>query len=148
MKKYFLISILLSLFAFGAGINQAQAQCGEGLIDVCHGKLGESKFLKSFPVQLAKQKKGDPLPVVKYTFVFNSGMTYRIYVCNAQEKPGKGIISLYHQDNMIGTTYMVDSKKHFPFIQFECKMSGAYSLSFYFEDGEEGCAMGVVSSLN
>jgi len=148
MKKYILLSVLFAFFAIVAGMNQAKAQCGDGLLNVCHGKLGESKFLKSFPVQLAKQKKGDPLPVVKYTYVFNSGVTYRIFVCNAQEVPGKAIISLYHNDNMIGTTYLVDSKKHFPFIQFECKMSGVYSLSFYFEDGEEGCAMGIVSGLN
>ena len=141
MKKIF---ILICFYMFI--VTAANAQCGDALIDVCHGKIGDFRFLKSFPVQLEAQKPGAALPVTRYSMVMNSGTRYRIVVCNAQELPGQAIFSIYFQDRLIVTSYSLDNKSHFPYIEFTSSMSGLYHLDFYFEDGREGCAMGVVSA--
>ena len=124
----------------------AKAQCGDALIDVCQGKLDDFRFLKSFPVQLEEQNPGSALPVRRYSMVLNAGTKYRIIVCNAQEFPGKAIFSLYLQDRLIVTSYSLDNKSHFPYIEFTSSMSGLYHLDFYFEDGKAGCAMGIVAA--
>ncbi len=142
MKKVFLLLVFFTIII--AGTN---AQCGDALIDICHEHLGDTRFLRSFPVQLDEQSSGGSLPVQRYNMVLNAGTTYRIFACNAEEYPGKVIISLYFQDRLVGTTYLVDQRRHLPFIQFNCNTSGVYNIDFYFEDGKEGCAMGMVSSF-
>ncbi|MBS4014100.1 MAG: hypothetical protein KGZ97_10160 [Bacteroidetes bacterium] len=141
--KNLLIIVFFSTVIFAGKLN---AQCGDALLDACHSKLGETRFLKSFPVQLEEQKPGTSLPVVRYSIVFNAGTTYRIFACNAQEFPGKVIFSLNFQDKLLVTSFSIDSKTHFPHIDFPCNMSGLYHIDFYFEEGKKGCAVGVVSS--
>ncbi|MFW5793384.1 MAG: hypothetical protein ACOCWC_03800 [Bacteroidota bacterium] len=143
MKKIFFVFC----FAIIAFIGKTNAQCGDALLDECHSQIGDTRFLKSFPVQLEAQKPGASLPVVRYSMVLNSGTTYRITVCNAKEYPGKAIFSIEFQGRLIVTSYNIDTKKHFPYIEFPCNMSGLYHFDFYFEDGKEGCAVGVVSSV-
>jgi hypothetical protein len=144
MRKLFIASTIFWLFISSQNVF---SQCGDALLDICHSKLGDTRFLKSFPVQLETQKPGSSLPNTRFNMVFNSGTTYKIFACNAAELPGKVIISLYHQDRLMGTTYLVDQKRHLPHIQFNCNMSGVYHIDFYFEDGNQGCAMGIVSSI-
>ncbi len=144
MKKTIFLCLFIILLIASKTLN---AQCGEALLDICHGKLGDTRFLKSFPVQLEAQKAGSSLPVSRFNMVFNSGTTYKIFACNASELPGKVIISLYHQDRLMGTTYLIEQKRHLPHIQFNCNMSGVYHIDLYFEDGNQGCAMGIVSSV-
>jgi hypothetical protein len=145
MKKYFVLLsfILMTLFAA-----RSYAQCGN-LLDVCHGKLGDARFLKSWPVQLPQQPRGEALPQVSFKMPLTSGTTYKIFACNAQELPGKVIISIRNQnDDLVVTSYMIEQKRHIETIMFPVGMSGIYTFSFYFEEGKEGCAVGVVSSVN
>ncbi|MFW5793385.1 MAG: hypothetical protein ACOCWC_03805 [Bacteroidota bacterium] len=141
------VSIIIFFFGFLSISQFASGQCGDALLDICHGKLGDTRFLKSFPVELEEKKSDGSLPITRYNMVFNSGNTYKIFACNASEFTGKVIISLYHQDRLMGTTYLVEQKRHLPHIQFNCGMSGVYHIDFYFEDGKKGCAVGVVSSM-
>jgi hypothetical protein len=145
MKKYiFLFSLFVGLFAF----QNAYSQCGT-LLDVCHGKLDNARFLKSWPIQLPQQGRGETLPQVSFKMPLTSGTTYKIFACNAEELPGKVIISIRnHNDDLVITSYLVEQKRHLPMIMFPVGMSGIYTFSFYFEEGKEGCAVGVVSSVN
>ncbi len=145
MKKY----IILLSFAFVCILSsKAYSQCGN-LLDVCHGKLGDARFLKSWPIQLPQQARGEGLPQVSFKMPLTSGTTYKIFACNAQELPGKVIISIRNQnDDLVVTSYMVEQKRHIETIMFPVGMSGIYTFSFYFEEGNEGCAVGVVSSVN
>lgn len=144
MKKILLIIFLLGFMGIS---DNASGQCGDALLDICHGKLGDTRFLKSFPIEHEAKKSGEALKITRYNMVFNSGTTYKIFACNAEEYQGKVIISLYHQDRLMGTTYLVDQKRHLPHMQFNCGMSGIYHIDFYFEDGKQGCAVGVVSAV-
>jgi hypothetical protein len=145
MKKYY---ILLGFIFILALSSNSYAQCSS-LLDVCHGKLGDARFLKSWPVQLAQQGRGEAIPQVSFKMPLSSGSTYKIFACNAQELPGKVIISIRNQnDDLVVTSYMHEQKRHIETIMFPVGMSGIYTFSFYFEDGKEGCAVGVVSSVN
>lgn len=146
MKRYLLASLLFTLTFLSQSVF---AQSGDDLLNLCHGKLGDSRFLKSWPVQLPEQGRGEPIPQQSFKMPLNSGTTYKIYGCNAEELPGKVIISVRDQnDRLILTTYLIDQKKHIPQLNFQVNSSGIYSFSFYFEDGKQGRAVGVVSSVN
>jgi len=144
MKKIIVFPILLFVMFFATN---AYSQCGS-LLDVCHDKLDNARFLKSWPVQLPQQGRGETLPQVSFKMPLSSGTTYKIFACNAEELPGKVIISIRnHNDDLVITSYLVEQKRHLPMIMFPVGMSGIYTFSFYFEDGQEGCAVGVVSSV-
>lgn len=147
MKK-----ILLSAIVFGImilGLNSlAKAQCNDELAGKCMPDIGNYKFLKSFPVRLKETKKGAPLETVKFNVTLNQGVTYKIVACNASEFPGKAVISLNQGMKMLGTSYDATTKKHYPGIIYQATSSGIYSLSFYFEDGKEGCAVGIISQAS
>jgi hypothetical protein len=140
---------LLFLFIFlSVGLLNISAfcQCGNGLLDYCLEKTKEERFLRSFPVQLDQQGKGEALPVRKYNMVLTSGSTYRITTCNASEFPGKVIVSVHYEDELLASSYIIEEQKHLPFLLFDCQTSGIYSLSFYFENGMKGCALGIIST--
>lgn len=143
MKRYFLLISFIFLVFSG---QRAFSQCGEDLVDICHGKLEDARFIKSWPVQLPARAKGETLPQVSFKLPLTSGNTYKIFACNADEYPGKVIISIRNQnDDLVVTSYVVEQNRHIPIIMFPVSMSGIYTFSFYFEDGREGCAVGVVS---
>lgn len=147
MKKILLYSFVIGLFILGLN-SQSMAQCNDELASKCMPDIGNYKFLKSFPIRLKETKKGAPLETVKFNVTLNQGVTYKIVACNASEFPGKAIISLNQGMKMLGTTYDATTKKHYPGILYQCTASGIYSLSFYFEDGLEGCAVGIISQAN
>ncbi len=143
MKKYFLLIGLIFLVLSG---QRAFSQCGETLVDICHGRLENARFIKSWPVQLPARARGETLPQVSFKLPLTSGNTYKIFACNADEYPGEVIISIRNQnDDLVVTSYVVEQNRHIPVIMFPVSMSGIYTFSFYFEDGREGCAVGVVS---
>jgi hypothetical protein len=145
MKKLIILFSFLFMVLF---TGNAFSQCGT-LLEVCHGKLDNARFLKSWPIQLPEQAKGEGLPQVSFKMPLSSGTTYKIFACNAEELPGKVIISIRnHNDDLVITSFLVEQKRHLPMIMFPVGMSGIYTFSFYFEEGKEGCAVGVVSSVN
>jgi hypothetical protein len=143
MKKYIL---LFSLIFLVLSVNKSFSQCGDALLEICHGKLEDARFIKSWPVQLPARVRGETLPQVSFKLPLTSGNTYKIFACNASEYKGKVIVSIRNQnDDLVVTSYVVEQNRHIPVIMFPVSMSGIYTFSFYFEDGEEGCAVGVVS---
>jgi hypothetical protein len=143
MKKLiplpFIVFLSLALTAL-----DARSQCGNELLEVCVEKFEGGRFSRSFPVQLDEQRQGETLPVRKYSVLLTSGTTYKVATCNATEFPGKAIISIHHEDELIGSTYLLDTREHLPFLLFECTQTGLYSLSLYFENGKQGCAVGII----
>ncbi len=146
MKKFFIIPVLLIAFIVFSG--NAFSQCNDQLQTSCSQGIGaDYKYLKNFPVKLAKSSKEAPVSQ-KYQVTLSSGTTYKLSACNATELEGKVIVSLYYGFALVATTYVAESKKHYPSIEFPCKMSGSYNLTFYFEDGKEGCAVCILSQKN
>ncbi len=146
INKIFYTIVLTTLMTFIYTF-EVKAQCGDELTDVCHAKLGNARFIRSFPVQHTERSAGSPR-VYKFEVILNRGTTYRIFSCNDKTKPGQVIISLYRGDQLIATTYDINTERHFPHIEYPVGMSGRYHLHFYFEGDKEGCAVGMLSTVN
>lgn len=147
MKKIFFPLILFVITLFGTQ-EKAYSQCNDDLLGTCMPNIGNYKFLKHFPARLKETKQGAPIERVKYKITLNKGITYKMVACNASEFPGKVIINLYQGMRLVATSYEPSTKKHFPGIMYECQMSGIYDITFHFEDGLEGCAVGILSQAN
>ncbi len=143
--KRILITISL-IFVITLFVNEkAYSQCNDDLLGTCMPSIGNYKFLKHFPVRLKKSKSGAPIERVKYKITLSKGNTYKIVACNAKEFPGKVVMNLYQGMRLVATSYDAATKKHYPGMTYTCQMSGIYNLTFNFEDGEEGCAVGIIS---
>ncbi len=145
MKKFTLTLATLLMMAVTFPVT-VFSQCGGELFNACHAKIDSENLVRSYPVQFPQRQNGQTLPVVKHNMMLQSGNTYRIYTCSAEEYPGKVIASLHHADKLIGSTYVIDKNKHLPYIEFECKATGVYNLTLYFENGEKGCAIGILAA--
>lgn len=146
IKKLLFIIAISPLFLLFSSFD-AKGQCGDELVNVCHGKLGNTRFIRSFPIQHSERESGASPRVTRYDLILNRGTTYRIFSCNDKTKPGKVIVSLYRGDQLIATTYDINTQRHFPYIEYPCNASGKYYLTFTFEDGNEGCAVGMISTV-
>ena len=136
-----LLYISLVLFPVLLSTQGAKAQCGEPLVEICYPKLGDFKYLNSFPIRIKKSKRGEPPTVMKHSLIFNSGTKYRFVLSNAEEFDGKLILNLYNSQNVVKSSVEYSTGKYFDMIEFDCKKAGIYYLTFYFEDGKEGCAL-------
>lgn len=145
MTKMLLFSTLLFIM-LAVSVHKVNGQCGNELLKTCIENNNNVLFLRSFPVQLGQQINGATLPVRKYNMVLTSGNKYRILTCNANEFKGKAIVSLHYEEELMGSSFCVDNHEHLPYLSFECKQSGMYSISFYFEGGEQGCAVGIITT--
>lgn len=145
MKRIIIaISFLIFIFSNVSSF----AQCNDDLINVCTPSVGGGyTFLKSFPVRCNKSSKEAP-ETVKFTYMFNPGITYKIVACNAQEFQGKVIVTVTNARGLVGTSFDPATKKHYPIIEFQCTAGGPHTISFMFEDGFEGCAVGIVAQKN
>jgi hypothetical protein len=140
MKTYIIIIAVLI-----AGINLVSAQCNEELLNVCAMDNGGATYIKDFKVKLKKGKKNQPAPVAKYQVALSKNTNYRFNACNANEFPGEAVIQLYDFDQMIGSTYNMSTGKNYKGFDFYCKKSGVYNVFISFKEGEEGCAVGILS---
>lgn len=147
ISRFFYTLAITTLMVFCHSF-EAKAQCGDELTDVCHAKLGNARFIRSFSIQHSEQRGASAPRVYKFEVIFNRGTTYRIFTCNDKTKPGQVIVSLYRGEQLIATTYDVNTETHFPFIEYPVGMSGRYHLHFYFEGNKEGCAVGMLSTVN
>lgn len=138
-KRFFYI--ILVVLPVLISVNELRAQCGEPLVEICYPKLGDSKYLNSFPVRLKKSKRGEPPTVMKQSLILNSGTKYRFAIVNAEEYEGKLIMNLYSSQTLVGTSVEYSTGKYFDIVEYNCKKAGIYYLTFYFEDGKEGCGL-------
>lgn len=132
---------------FGA-LNTIKAQCNDELLGICYPTIGNYKFLKSYPVKMKKSKKGEPPMTGQNSIVLNSGVTYRFSACNASDYDGKIVVTLFSGSSMVSSNYNATSGTFYPGFDFQCKKSGVYYISFYFDGGKEGCSMILMSQKN
>ncbi|MBN2669637.1 MAG: hypothetical protein JXR60_10460 [Bacteroidales bacterium] len=147
MKKHFLILLIpiLSLFVS----NEVKAQCNSSLVTVCSAKLSDdATYLKELRARLQAHESGQQMPVARFSLLLNKGNHYRFNICNAEEFEGQAILQLYDKDKLLGTSYFSKTKKHYPSFDFICPKTGVYKVLISFEDGKEGCAVGILSLVN
>lgn len=113
-------------------------------------KLKKFTMIQNYPYYFKKSKKGQLAAVQKQVITLNRGVRYKFYAVKNEKYDGKPVISIYNdekQEFLLGSTYNPTFKRFYNELEFECKTTGNYCLSFSFLDGEEGCALVVFSSL-
>ncbi|MCE3226834.1 MAG: hypothetical protein K0S32_1385 [Bacteroidetes bacterium] len=137
--------LLLSSF------NLKKEKCNkEKMLQQAYPKLKQFTLIQDYPFYLRKKKKNDPVEYSKQIVTLNRGIRYKFYAIRNEEYDGVPIVSIFNnekQEFLIGSTYSTNLKRFYEEIEFECKTTGNYCLSFSFLDGVEGCGLGIYSSL-
>jgi len=145
MKKIFYI-ILPALLLFGT--TEVKAQCNSSLVTVCSAKLSDdATYLKELRARLKAHQKGQQKPVARFSLLLNKGNHYRFNICNAEEFDSQAILQLYDKTKLLGTSYFAKTGKHYPYFDFICPKTGVYKVLISFEEGKEGCAVGILSLI-
>jgi hypothetical protein len=113
-------------------------------------QLKKYTLIQDFPIYLKKRKKNDEVEYKKQIITLNRGVRYKFFAVKNPDYEGQPILAIYNnekQEFLLGTTYNPTFKRFYNELEFECKTSGNYCLSFSFLDGVEGCALGIFASL-
>lgn len=132
--------LILSLLFQMAG----HAQCDNSLLTSAREKLKGAMFIKDFKIRLQKGSKGKLPPTVTSSIYLNKGSHYRITLSNSSENKTFAVATLTDEFTTYGTSYDSETDVNFEVIDFYCKKTQVYFLSFYFKDGKEGCAASML----
>ncbi len=148
MKKILYIILIITIFILGKQ-TKTYAQCNNKLVTICSGGLTKNAtYLKELKVRLQAKQSGKKAPIARYALMLSKGTHYRLSICNAKEFSGKAIIQLYDNNNrLLGSSYNPSTKKHYSAFDFICNKSAVYKVLVSFEDGKEGCAVGILSMI-
>lgn len=126
--------------------NNIFAQCNSELLTKCVScNIKNTIYLKDFKIRLKKAKKNQNPPMAKFIVVLNNNTRYRFNICNAKDFEGKGVIQLYDDTRLQGSSYDPATGKSYNGFDFVCNKTGVYSIVFHFKAGKEGCAVGLLS---
>ena len=156
MKTAFKVSIqvftILSLFFVCSGFyGMKKGDCSTSeMTSSAVDQLKKFTLIQEFPFYMKKKKRDGETEYKKQIITLNRGVRYKFFAVKNTEYDGQPILSIYNnekQEFLLGSTYNPTFKRFYNELEFECKTSGNYCLSFSFLDGLEGCALGVFSSL-
>ncbi|MFO7827400.1 MAG: hypothetical protein R6V23_02155 [Bacteroidales bacterium] len=142
------ISVIFALFAFIfiGNIQLATAQSGQELIDICSMVAGEdATYLKDFQVKLDAAKPGEEAPTARFSVVLSKNTQYRFSICNSKDYAGQAMLSLYDNNRLLGTNFVVATGKSYPSFDFKCTTTGVYHIFVTFKEGEQGLAVAMLS---
>lgn len=126
------------------GASKATSQSDiEQMLDKCTSQTGDNIFLKAYRIKL-KQGENNKSKKATYSYLFTCGKKYMISGCSGNNKNNL-ILELYNPVRLIASTYDPKSKMNLHGIEFTCMKTGMYNLNFYFENGEEGYGVAVLS---
>jgi hypothetical protein len=145
LKKLF--TVLFLVIGVAATQPNLKAQCNDQLLASGAELLEKYTYLKDFRVRLKKGKKNE-IPEIRQSIILSKGTKYRLVSADAEEFPGKLIVSLFNSSGLVASNYDPGSKKFFSGIDFTCKQSGLYYVVMSFEDGKEGCGVAVLGFEN
>jgi len=143
MRNSYLIFALFAIFILNN--NYAKAQSGQELVDLCNIIADDATYLKDFQVKLDAAKPGEEKPNMKFSVVLSKSTQYRFSICNSKDYPGKAIVSLYDNNRLLGTNYLVATGKNYPSFDFKCQSTGVYHIFIDFREGEQGLAVVLLS---
>ena len=141
MKKIFLY-ISIALIFMGS---IARAQDDAQLVAQCAANAGNVTYLKDFVVKLDAGTPGGKAPSAKYSMVLSKNTKYRFSICTSPNSEGEGVLQLWDMNTMMGTTFIPQSGKDYPFFDFNCQKTGVYHVFISFKEGKPGSAVGILS---
>lgn len=141
--KRILILVSLTLFIFELPIiaQPSEAQ----LVEFCIGQNSDVTYLKDFIVKLDAANPGEKKPEFRTSMVLSKNTEYKFSICNADESEGRGMIQLYDNNLLLGSSYNPATGKEFPGFTFKCQKTGVYHVFISFQEGKEGFAVGILS---
>ncbi len=148
-KRYRPIVIVVLLFMITTGFKKGDCT-KDSMRSEAVDRLKKFTLIQDFPVYLKKKGKKDPIESKKIMITLNRDVRYKFYTIRNDEYEGQPVLTIYNNEKcefMLGSTYNNYLKKFYNELEFECKSSGTYCLCLNFQDGLEGCALGVFSSL-
>ena len=137
--------LAIMFFVLSSATTEVLAQCGNDLIEKCRSENGGAKYLKHFRTRFEQAKNKKKIPTNEIPLMLNKGNHYRFNVSNDESKPGKAVLQLLDKGSLLGSSYDEATGKEYKSFDFMCTKTGIYTLSMYFIDGKEGCAIGMVS---
>ncbi len=139
MKKFLLIVILfVSVVSFSS-----YAQCGEDLLKLALKEIGDTQYIKDFPVELKQEQKGVKTGYIKFNVILNSNSKYSFSATNGSSNQEKVVMQLFDGDKMVASNFYEGQMLNG--FDYVCRKTKVYNLVFSFRGGVEGCARGVLS---
>ncbi len=143
MKNFLLTLSLLFFTMFLVNAQESDQQ----VVKCLSGSGSDAKYLKDFRVQLGKADAA-----AEYRFKANislwQGMTYRFTMCNMDGSNGALVLNMQDEaKNLVLSSFDQKSGKVYTSIDFTCKKSGIYQLSYDFTNDKQGSGVGVVSVI-
>jgi hypothetical protein len=139
MKKFFLI------FSFSLFILSVHAQDISQLTAQCAANAGDVVYLKDFVVKLDEGTPGGAPPTARFALLLSKNVVYRFSICTAPNSTGEAVLQLYDGGAMIGSTFISQTGKEFPFFDFKCQKSAVYHVFISFKEGKAGEGVGIMS---
>lgn len=131
---------ILSLFLFTSFLS----------IDDCDGfapcplDLSQYSLIKSYKISLKKQEYIEAK--ARYSIMLSKGTRYRISGCANEDYSKKPIkFVLFDNYGKVASNLDEDKGKFYEAIEYECKKTGVYYLTYSFEDGKAGCGSGSIA---
>jgi len=150
LTKVAFIGSIIAMFWVGTSFIIKKKECDRQLLlEKAVPKLKKFTLIQDYPFSFKKKKKNDAIEYSKQMITLNRGIRYKFYAVKNDEFEGIPIVYIFNnekQEVMLGSSYNTHYKKFYDEIEFECKTTGNYCLSFCFQDGLDGCALGVFSS--
>ncbi len=141
----YLTGILLVLFLTPEPVS---SQCNQQLVDKAANIAGnEAIFIRDFKVRLPEGTMENPAPVGRFPVFLNEGITYRFTIESDTVSQGFGILQLQRRDRLFGSTFDFDTRINTGQFDFACEESATYQVLISFNEGNPGCAAGVLSML-
>jgi len=145
MKKIFFFTVFLFTVAFFSQTAKAQTEAQK--VELCSKAAGGATLLESYPVQLEAAKDGERARVFRQAVMMRKGNKYRFTICTDEESGGEGILKLFDEAKLMGTSYNEETGKTYQNFDFDCQKSAVYLIFINFKDGKEGSAVAVVSHV-
>ena len=145
MKQVSLLCLIIICLCPG----RLSAQCGNTLVEKAALQSGDNAiYLREFKVKFDGSERGKAIPVARYPILLSKNTTYRFNVCNAEEFEGKVILQLYLKDQLMGSTFDMQTATDLQRFDFTCDKTATYEVVMSFDQGKPGCAVGILSLLS
>ena len=145
MKRNIFFIFVISLFALSASL---QAQSTSQLVDLCAASAGDdATYLKDFVVELEAAKPDEKPPVAKFSMVLSKSTLYRFTICNSDASAGKGVIQLFDENRLLGSSFNAATGQEYKSFNFQCNKTGVYHVFISFQEGKAGSAVGILSFI-
>ena len=122
-----------------------EAQDDAQLVAQCAANAGNVTYLKDFVVKLDAGVPGGKPPSARFSMVLSKNTMYRFSICTDPNSEGEGVLQLYDMNLLLGSTFLTQTGKDFPYFDFKCQKTSVYHVFISFKEGKAGESVGVLS---